>query len=61
MPGRLVRVLNTHVMYRKSLQKLMFDEELQSLSYSAYLEIPLPKNQLLLRVDVSLTSRTLIF
>lgn len=39
----------------------MFDEELQSLSYSAYLEITLPKNQLLLRAYVSITSRTLIF
>jgi len=39
----------------------MFDEELQSLSYSAYLKITLPKNQMLLRVHVSLTSFTFIF
>lgn len=43
MPGRLAHVLNTHFMYKKSQQKLMFDEELQSLSYSAYLKIALPK------------------
>lgn len=36
----------------------MFDEKLQSLSYSAYLKITLPKNQMLLRVHVSLTSFT---
>lgn len=58
---RLAHVLNTHFMYEKSQQKLMFDEELQSLSYSAYLKITLPKNQMLLRVHVSLTSFTSIF
>lgn len=36
----------------------MFDEKLQSLSYSAYLKITLPKNQMHLRVHVSLTSFT---
>lgn len=58
---RLAHVLNTHFMYEKSQQKLMFDEELQSLSYSAYLKITLPKNQMLLRVHVSLTSFTSTF